>query len=252
MKIGLNLYSIRNFTQTKQDFLWVAEDLKNNGYDYLQFSGSPLSLADAKEVSEKTGMPIYLTHSPYDRIINDTDKLMEEHKAMGCKYIGLGMMPKLMEATEEEMLEMITKLNEVGKKMQENGMTFCYHNHWQEFNKKIGNKTVMDYMIENAPYIHFIPDTYWIQYGGASIVEYFEKMKGRMECVHLKDYRINPEENKAEYTYLGNGSINFKTVIDVANKCGAEYFFVEQDSAALRPNGLYEVIKSAKYIKENF
>lgn len=252
MKLGLNLYSLRNMIQNKEDFLWTARMLKENGYDFLQFSGSPLSLAAAQEVSEQSGMPILLTHSPYERIVNDTEALMEEHRALGCRYIGLGSMPGIAKASDEELLAMIGKLNEAGRRMQDKGFVFCYHNHWYEFRKLASGQPILDYMLEQAPFIHFIPDTYWIQYGGASITEYFEKMKGRMECVHLKDYRVDPESRQPDFTYLGNGAINFRSVIDTAVKCGAEHFFVEQDSAALLPDGLYQVIKSAKYIKENF
>ena len=79
MKFGLNLFSIRNKIQTEEEFLKTAEILKELGYDYLQYSGAEWNAERIKRVSEKSGLPVYLTHSPVDRILNDTEKLMEEH-----------------------------------------------------------------------------------------------------------------------------------------------------------------------------
>jgi hypothetical protein len=43
--------------------------------------------------SDEAGIPVCLTHVPYDMIINETEKLMEEDAGFGCRNIGLGMLP---------------------------------------------------------------------------------------------------------------------------------------------------------------
>ena len=93
MKVGLNLFSIRNLIKTEEDFLDTAKKLSEMGYAYLQYSGAPFEPERIARVSKATGLPVYLTHVPMDRIISDTEKLMDEHELFGCKNIGLGMMP---------------------------------------------------------------------------------------------------------------------------------------------------------------
>ena len=39
MKVGLNLYSIRNYLDTEENFLFAANELKKMGYSYIQYSG---------------------------------------------------------------------------------------------------------------------------------------------------------------------------------------------------------------------
>lgn len=254
MKVGLNLYSIRGLLGTEEGFTETAIKLKEMGYDFLQFSGMPFDIEMIKRVMEKSGLPIVLTHVPEDRIVGDTDKLVEEHLSIGCYNIGLGMLPWQVSANKDEFKDRINKLNEAGKKIKDKGLKFFYHNHHFEFVKHDG-QTVFDYMIENAPYINFTADTYWLQYAGVSITEYFKKLKGRIECIHLKDYLIviDPEKGPIPaYVPVGKGNINFKSVIKSAKKAGVKYFIVEQDDATDKEDPLGEVKFSVEYLKNNF
>ena len=93
MQAGLNLYSIRNLISTEEDFLATAKRLREMGYSYLQFSGAPYDAEMIRRVSEASGLPVVLTHVPYDRIVGDTEALAREHLSFGCHRIGLGALP---------------------------------------------------------------------------------------------------------------------------------------------------------------
>ena len=114
--LGLNLFSIRNYLDTEEHFLEAAKALKEMGYSYIQFSGAPFDPQMIKRVIDATGLKVVLTHVPMDRILNDTEALMDEHASIGCYNIGLGMMP--IDAMKDEALcrETIDKLNEAGAK----------------------------------------------------------------------------------------------------------------------------------------
>lgn len=225
------------------------------GYSYMQYSGGPYDAEMIARVSKAANMPVYLTHVPMDRILNDTDKLMEEHALFGCKNIGLGMMPTAEIADEARLEKAVEKLNAAAEKMQKNGFSFFYHHHQFEFFKHNG-VTALDYMLKNAPHINFTLDTYWVQYGGADVLVTIEKLKGRIACVHLKDYQLT--WRGSDFTFnpafapIGDGNMDFFKIIDKMKACGAKYFFVEQDNAADLPDTLDQVQRSIKYIKNNF
>lgn len=255
MKFGLNLYSIRNRLKNEEDFLAAANELREMGYSYIQFSGAAFEPEMVKRVSEASGLPVVLTHVPMDRILNDTEALVREHLSIGCKYIGLGMMPIDVIADEERCRETIAALDAAGAKMEEMGCKLFYHNHHYEFIKR-GGETITEYMIKNAPHINFTFDVYWAQYGGVDICEYLELLKGRIACVHLKDYKIEMKTNaegklrgEPIYCPVGDGTINFPRVIEAARRSGAEYFLVEQDNAAILPDTMDQVARSAVYLK---
>ena len=251
--LGLNLFSIRNYLDTEEKFEKALLDLKEMGYSYVQFSGAPFNSEMIKRVSEKTGMPVVLTHVPMDRILNDTEALMDEHESFGCKNIGLGMMPIDAMQDEQKCRDTIAALNEAGRKMAARGFKFFYHHHHFEF-FKFGDKSVFDMLME-AEYINFTLDTYWIQYGGNDVVDTIKKLKGRIECVHFKDYMIaiNADGKGFEprFAPVGDGNINFAAALEAAREAGAKYFLVEQDNAALLPDTLGQVERSVRYVDKN-
>ena len=255
MNAGLNLFTLRKSITTETDFLNTANSLRDMGYSYLQYSGGPYDADMIARVSKESGLPIVLTHVPMDRILTETDALMEEHARFDCHNIGLGMMPKEVITDEKSCKEKIAELNAAGEKMRKNGFNFFYHHHNFEFLKYNG-ETVFDYMIENAPYINFTADTYWLQYGGVDICRYLEKLSGRIECVHLKDFgmKVSKDEEsgkiKMEPTFapVGDGTIDFKSAVESAKSSGAKYFLVEQDNAPTFDDPFAQVERSIKYI----
>ena len=256
MKAGINLFTLRNAIKTEEEFLATAIRLREMGYSYVQFSGAPFDADMIKRVSDESGLPVVLTHVPMERIIEDTDALMEEHARFGCKSIGLGMMPKRIIADETSCKSKIEELERAGERMAKCGFKFFYHHHNFEFYKHNG-ESVFDYMLKNTKYINFTADTYWLQYGGVDVCEYLKKLDGRCECVHLKDYRQKFEINendkpdfKPEFAPVGDGVMNFKPIVEAARASGAEYFLVEQDNAPSFDDPFAEVERSIKYIRE--
>ena len=92
-----------------------------------------------------------------------------------------------------------------------------------------------------------------MQYGGVDVLEYLKKMSGRIECVHLKDYKIVCENEKfaPKFAPLGKGNLNFKEIVKVAEDCGAKYFLVEQDDAVNYDDPFGQVKQSAINAAEN-
>ena len=256
MKAGINLCTLRTKIATEKDFLETMLRLREMGYDYVQFSGAPFDADMITRVSREIGLPVVLTHVPMDRIIGDTDALMEEHSRFGCKNIGLGMMPRDIIADEKVCKDKIAELDAAGERMKKNGFKFFYHHHHFEF-KKYGGETVFDYMIKNATNINFTADTYWLQFGGVNVCEYLKKLSGRIECVHLKDYHIRSfvDDNgkpqfEPKFAPVGDGTIDFAAAVEAAKESGAKYFLVEQDNAPEFDDSFEQVERSIKYIRE--
>lgn len=253
MKAGLNLFSINSLIKTEEEFLQTAIKLKEMGYSYMQFSGAPYDPDKIKRVSDASGLPVCLTHVPYNRIVNETEALMEEHAKFNCKNIGLGVMPFNSILDEKLCLETIDDLEKAAQKMKANGFNFFYHHHHFEFLKHSG-KTILDLLIENAPSVNFTLDTYWLQFGGADILETLDRLKGRYNCVHLKDYQqvYNKQLNKIEPNFapIGSGLLDFKTITKKMKEYGVEYYLVEQDNASYLPDPLGQVKMSIDYINK--
>ena len=105
------------------------------------------------------------------------------------------------------------------------------------------------YMLEHAPFLNFTLDTYWLQYGGVETLNVVDKFKDRIECVHLKDYKID-EENKPAFAPLGEGTMDFAKITQKMQTLGTKYFLVEQDNATEFEKPLEEVKKSILWAKQ--
>ncbi|ETA82317.1 sugar phosphate isomerase/epimerase family protein, partial [Youngiibacter fragilis] len=89
-------------------------------------------------------------------------------------------------------------------------------------------------------------DVHWIQRAGLDPIKVIKDYKGRVNIIHLKDYRIGnldlsalktgdmkkfftDFQNIIEFAELGQGNLDLKGIIEAGLESGVEYFFVEQD-----------------------
>lgn len=256
MKAGINLFTLKKFISCEEDMIETSIALRDMGYSYLQFSGAPFDEGAIRKMVDASDLPVVLTHVPYDRIIGDTDGLMEAHDSFGCRRIGLGAMPRQLLLDEVSAKSAVDGLERVAEKMKSHGFEFFYHHHHFEF-RRMGGETLFDYMVRCAPSIKFTVDTYWLQYGGVDVISTIERLRGRMDCIHLKDYGILPvtdSEGNVSFapTFMpvGDGNMDFGSIVKAAEKSGARYYLVEQDNASASADPFGEVERSIRYIRE--
>lgn len=229
MKLGAQFFSIRDRTQTPQDLKKSFEAMKNIGYSVAQMSA--ICNIDAellRSYSEEYSLPITCTHSPYDRIINDTDALIREHLIYNCGVIGLGMMPAEFRGSYSGVKAFLNSIEEPMKKIEAAGLKFAYHNHAFEFELD-GDIPYYDIMIDSYPSLNFILDTYWVKYAGFDYISYIKKIGSeRMTNVHFKDMASEP---RGEICPCGTGVIDFAEVTRLCDGLNIPYALVEQDNA---------------------
>lgn len=231
MKIGAQFYTIRDYCKTLEDFAESLKKVADIGYTTVQISGTCAFDANwLKAELDKNGLKCVITHTPVPRLLNETVAVCDEHKIFGAGCVGLGMHKMPGEDLEAEYAQFLELYKPVAKTIKEQGLYFMYHNHDHEF-RKIGGKTILEKMAEDlAPdEMGFTLDTFWVQAGGASPVEWIEKLKGRLPCIHLKDFQFARGPIHDHICAVGDGNINFEPVIRAAEDAGTEYLLVEQD-----------------------
>jgi sugar phosphate isomerase/epimerase len=211
------------------------EQIARIGYKTVQISaiGGSIKPQKVKELCDKHGLQIVITHSDPNRIINDTENLIEEHRTMGCRYIGLGSMPDKYR-TPEWIGHFSKDYKEAAKKIKNAGMLLMYHNHNFEFGKVDGKYYIEYLMKEFEPdELGFTLDTYWLQMAGVDVCQWIERLKDRIPCVHLKDVAMVKYE--AVMAPVLEGNMNFKGILDTLKKTNCEYLLVEQDTCQESP-----------------
>lgn len=229
MKIAAQLYTVRDFTQTPEAIKKSLKKVKEIGYDAVQVSGfGPIDPQKLQTMLAEIGLEVCATHIDFDRLKNDLDSVIKEHKLWGCKHVGLGIMPEEYRDSAEGIRKFINEITPIARKIKDNGLQFIYHNHNVEF-AKYGDKTGMDILFEESDpaVFDFEIDTYWIQAGGADPAEWIRKVKNRMNVVHFKDMTVDGwDPLMAE---VGEGNLNWERIIAACKENEVEWACVEQD-----------------------
>ncbi len=235
MVLGAQLYTVRDSCRTETDFARTMERIAAIGYTAVQVSGvGPISPDRIRYHCEQCCLRIVVTHTPADRIRNDTDRVIDEHQIMGASYIGIGFMPIEYERTPEGFDAFITDFTPAAKQLAEANLPLLYHNHDFEL-ARFNCQTLLERLMAGIPakYLGFIPDTYWLQAGGLDPAECLRRLKGRIPVVHLKDMAMKNQERIM--TPVMSGNMNFTAILAACEAAGTQWLMVEQDFCQASP-----------------
>lgn len=232
--IAAQMYTARDFMKNDEDFVKAIATVKEIGFTAVQLSGHGAVSPDCiTETLAKENIKCCITHSPLDRIINDTENIVKEHKAWGCDRVGVGGGVH-MEKGLDGFREFAKLANEIGDELAKYGMKFCYHNHSAEFIRYDGIAG-MDILIgETNDNVEFIPDCFWLQYAGINPYGWLKQLKGRVSTIHYKDFAVGPD-GKPMITEIGHGNMDHVLLTDVCEEIGVKYAAIEQDSCPGNP-----------------
>lgn len=229
MIIGAQGYTIRNFVRNEEEIKNSLKKLKEIGYNCLQVSSfGPVAPHILKEICGQNGLEIIVTHVNPDRILKDTDKVIEEHKILGCKHIGISCMPERYIGSLSGLRQFIKDYNPVAVKLNDHGLKLQYHNHFFEYMRQDG-KAFMDILAEEtSPELWgFILDVFWTQFSGRCPAQQIRMLKGRIDVCHLKDISLNGREQRTAAVMEGN--LCWDEIFAACWETGVKYAMVEQD-----------------------
>lgn len=233
-RIGAQLYTIREFCKSREDFENSMKKIREIGYKQVQVSGvGPFGEEEIigcgdfiRKVCDDNGLVISCTHRPLQSLQENFDAEIEFHNKLGCKIIGLGGLPKEAREDKDVLIETIKSLNELSDKLNEKGFTFTYHNHAFEF-RKIDDKTLMDYILEHGRFSLLI-DVYWLAHAGLNPVKFIKAHADRIACVHFKDKAVTTG-NETAYAEVGCGNLDWDEIIAACEEADIKFAQVEQD-----------------------
>ena len=253
--IGVQMMMLRN----KVEELGIKETfrkVKEIGFSTVELSQIPMTPENVeaiRELLEELDMKVCATSASIkammpgikiENLRDDFDKIVADTKALGCKYIRIGMISFDCLGSKDKIVEYTKELNEMGRRLKEEGLDLYYHNHHVEFSKYDG-KYLLDIMAEESDpeYLGFELDVHWLQRAGVNPLEWIKKLEGRTKIIHIKDYRIaqtldlsggregimRSMSDMVQFAEIGEGNLDMKAIIDLAGETGVEHIFIEQD-----------------------
>ncbi len=251
-KLGLQIYTIRDFIK-EPDFADVAfRKIAEMGY--TEAHTASFNVADKRyaELLNKHGISVIGTHYSLDKILGDYEETMEIHRMLGTTNIGIGGIFNEAKRDAGKLKEFIANYNKAAEAYAKHGFRLTYHNHNFEFVRIDGYKTMMDMLYEglDPATTSFVLDTCWVAAGGGDVIDWMEKLEGRLDILHLKDLTMKYEGDRVVplMTEVGNGSLNWDKIMATAEKIGVKHYIVEQD---ICPGSPFDSIKmSADFLKK--
>ncbi len=229
-RLGLQLYSLRDYEKTEDDFSKTMERVAEIGYRTVQVSGiGDIPHESVARITADNGLEIVATHLAWEEFTDDLEAVIAQHQLWNCKHTAIGMPPR-----EYFSLEGIVKfkreLPPIAKRLSEVDMTFSYHNHAIEMTHFDG-RPLLERLYDEIPaeILKAELDTYWIAAGGGDPVEWIRRYPGRQPLLHVKDM-VATLQNEARFAPCGSGNLNWPAVLLAAEEVGVEYALVEQDT----------------------
>lgn len=250
-QVAIQLYTLRDFCKTAEDFAATMKKVREIGYTAVQISGvGPIPEEELVAICKAEGLAICATHEPGVKILDETDSVIERLRKLGTKLTAYPFPSGVDFNNPEHIDTLIKKLDIAGAKFRAAGMKLGYHNHANEFYRPAGGKTFLERVYDETSPENVVAelDTFWVQRGGGDVVEWVKRVKGRTPFIHLKDFKVAPNGD-ISFCEVGAGTLDFKRIIAAADEGGCEWFIVEQDSCPGDP--FVSIKQSFDYIKAN-
>lgn len=248
-QIAAQLYSFRDFIKTPQAVTKTLSKLKKIGYDAVQLSGSIVPMAESElcRILDGEGILAPTAHESAEKIINDTDSVVEHLLKLNCRHVAYPY-PHELPSDANGVVILAGLLEQAAEKMAKSGITLAYHNHSIEF-LRFGNRTMLDIIYSETLKLEAEIDTFWIQAGGGNPIDWIKRLGHRMAVLHIKDFGITDPSNRVMMP-IGNGNLDWSGIISTAEKGGVKCFVVEHDADCPDPFASFET--SMNFLCENF
>lgn len=229
--LGVQMFTLHKHTQKLDDLKAALARVREIGYTSIQVSAfGDIDPADTLAACKAEGLTIGGTHVGWDRFQNETQQVIDEHHLWGCKHTAVGMIPPKTYLSMPGMKQFLEELEPVAAQLNEADISFSYHNHAHEFHQFDG-KPWLQHLYESAPAktLKAELDTHWIVAGGGDPAVWISQLGDRMPLLHLKDFTIS-DEFRRNFAAVGDGNMNWDSILAAAAEHPIEYYFVEQDN----------------------
>jgi sugar phosphate isomerase/epimerase len=262
---GLQLYTVMEALQ--KDFEGTLQQVRAIGYREVEMAGFfGKKPAEVRIALRNSGL-----HCGSVFIFGglSLEETAEYATTIGAKYIVTSILPpkrfpsKKMTRADHQALtlddykDVAEQCNRMGEQAKRAGLQLVYHNHNFEF-KPLPGRTGYDELLKSTDtdLVKLELDCGWISAAGVSAASYISKYPDRCRMLHLKDFRLASEPSystaigeRPEPTELGRGNIDYKPILEAADKAAVEWCYVEQEPPFHEMPALEAIKVSYNYLR---
>jgi sugar phosphate isomerase/epimerase len=257
LAIGLQLYTVGD--DLKRDFAGTLATVSKIGYQTVELAGlADHSVAEWQQALARAQLKCPSIHvPPHSKTglnLDELGPLAEAAHALGigtivCPMFNIPERFSLAPQPGESGAQMAARLgasmtlddwkwnadylNNKAAALKPYGLRFAYHNHNVEFTP-VGSSTGLAQLIQGTDrmLVSFEMDAGWVVAAGADPVALLAAHPRRFSAMHVKDVKASTRPNfsfQQDPCEVGQGIIDWKTLLAKAYQANVRQFYVEQE-----------------------
>ncbi len=227
--VGIQLYTLRN--QMREDQLRTLERIARIGYTEIEWWGEyGRTPAQLRSLLDANGLSAPAWHLD-PRLLEPAQlgATLDTAATMGHKHLIVAWLPPA-QRTQDGFKRIADLLNAASERAASIGVRTAYHNHDFEF---LGDdeSTLWDVLVghTDSRLVDLELDCYWAFKAGFDPIALLRNLKDRITHLHLKDSTAAPAFTQCD---LGEGVIDWRTLLTTATAGRVQHVFVEHDAPA--------------------
>jgi sugar phosphate isomerase/epimerase len=236
--VGVQLYTVRSLVD--KDLPGTLKAIRKIGYSYVEtfVAQYKMSAKDLRSAILDAGLTVPSTHFGY----NDFEARLDYAKELGAECAVCSMIPSSIADSVDGYKRAADQYNAWAAKAKTMGLRFGFHNHNVEFKEYDGN-TGIELLLEHTDpaLVQWQMDCYWVAQSGHDPVALLRRHGKRIQSLHVKDRLPNAPTSlelgpaAAHFTEVGNGTLDWVSLLRLATTEHVSYLFVEQDQTDRPP-----------------
>jgi sugar phosphate isomerase/epimerase len=192
------------------------------------------------------------THEMLSDYTDHFERTVQAQRSYGCALSFLAAATNAEYFSAEGTEALAAELDQIGRRLKDQGIGFGYHNHHMEF-VRFTDKTMLEELVDHTDpeLVAFEIDVHWVQRGGGSPVAWIKKVADRIPVVHFKDYSMVSGQTlfqaQPAFSEIGEGNLDWDGILAACQDANVRWYVVEQD----QPMPGRSIFESARISYEN-
>ncbi len=235
-KIAAQLFFFRN--EMSASPVKTLKKIKEIGFTKVEAAGLYGCKAEyLRGICDALGIEIVSDHISMSALRYQTEDMIHDLKALGCRYVAVPWLGREDLPGGEKFSETVKFFAEIGERLANEGITFMFHNHSNEFIRVNGDYALdVLYNSVSPKLLKAEIDVGWATYMDVDAAKLVGRYKGRLPIVHVKDFSgdnsVNENGTRAPLVDCpaGCGNVPLAEVVKESLTAGAELFVTDQDN----------------------
>lgn len=207
--ISIQMWTVRE--EAARSLRETLSSLKKIGYGAVETAGTyGLTPTQMRDALGEAGLCLSSAHMqlPAKEVAADTFGQLKE---LGAPAVFPSLKAELF-ADDRAVGKAAESFNAVVGTAKDFGIELGYHNHWWEFESRLGDRSAYDVFVERLdPAVTLEVDTYWAQVGGVDAAQLVSSLGDRVHYLHVKDGPLDHDEEN-QYA-VGDGKMDIDAVL---------------------------------------